>query len=446
MAQLKFPDLEPGPLRELFLALHELHALAGAPPIREIAEAVGCSRHKIHQLFTSGRLPADGNTLYDVAGWLASQGRRPRFTSDDGEGDNAREEEFYAWLEEKWRAAQRYVAYPPPIGGAGSQTPRPREAVVSPPPTSTAEPPGSDDDTPAIRQEARAAGEGQIYQAGRDAYTAARDVVVHPRPTRDRTVISARERSEEWRKILPDPATSHALLVGMEHYRSDEIPDLYGVAPGLKRLGRVLTDPHREGSFPASNTIQLLNPPSSTEVLTQLHQAADRATDTLLLHISGHGNVTSRGTLTFPTTDSDLSLPFTHLSWEDIRDQLSQARARRSLVIVDACYSGRALDTMGPLDPAFDAPVSYQLTSTGPQHASFDGPEGSEFTSALIDLLTKGDPHAGDLLTIEEIHRSLYNRARREQFPEPRFNGARQHNALALGRNPAASQRTERTL
>lgn len=92
MGSLRFPAGVPaGPLQDLFLALHELHGLAGEPSVREMADAVGCSHHKVHQMFTQPRLPADGDTLWAVVEWLARQGRRPRIRAEDAE------EEFWTW-------------------------------------------------------------------------------------------------------------------------------------------------------------------------------------------------------------------------------------------------------------------------------------------------------------------------------------------------------------
>lgn len=63
MARLKRPGLPAGPLLDLNAALHDLHQRAGMPSLRELSSKVGrevASRSRIHDAFTSTRLPAWG--------------------------------------------------------------------------------------------------------------------------------------------------------------------------------------------------------------------------------------------------------------------------------------------------------------------------------------------------------------------------------------------------
>lgn len=57
MAKLRAPDLPAGSLRELFHALHALHARAGWPSTRELAKHQNFSHTVVHNLFTRGVLP-----------------------------------------------------------------------------------------------------------------------------------------------------------------------------------------------------------------------------------------------------------------------------------------------------------------------------------------------------------------------------------------------------
>jgi hypothetical protein len=163
MGSLHFPAGVPaGPLQEFFLALHELHGLAGEPSVREMADVAGCSHHKVHQMFTQPRLPADGDTLWAVVEWLARQGRRPRIRTEDDE------EEFWAWFEEKWSRAKRWVLLEPsgldivspleasgiPSGRGGSLPPEP--ALASRPATAT--------DTPADQKADPRSQHGQVIR------------------------------------------------------------------------------------------------------------------------------------------------------------------------------------------------------------------------------------------------------------------------------------------
>ena len=52
MAKLPMRDLPPGPLQELMIELHTLHARAGWPSTREIAKGHRFSYTTVHELFT----------------------------------------------------------------------------------------------------------------------------------------------------------------------------------------------------------------------------------------------------------------------------------------------------------------------------------------------------------------------------------------------------------
>jgi hypothetical protein len=52
VARLPFPDVQPGPLRELLNELHRLHARAGWPSVRELARGQNFSHTAVHELFT----------------------------------------------------------------------------------------------------------------------------------------------------------------------------------------------------------------------------------------------------------------------------------------------------------------------------------------------------------------------------------------------------------
>jgi len=52
LAKLPFPGAPPGPFRELLEELHNLHARAGWPSVRELARGQNFSHTAVHELFT----------------------------------------------------------------------------------------------------------------------------------------------------------------------------------------------------------------------------------------------------------------------------------------------------------------------------------------------------------------------------------------------------------
>lgn len=67
---IKQPILAHGPVRDLNMALHELHRRSGFPSVREIARTVGLGHSTVHNVFAQARLP-QYDQLMAVAGCLA---------------------------------------------------------------------------------------------------------------------------------------------------------------------------------------------------------------------------------------------------------------------------------------------------------------------------------------------------------------------------------------
>ncbi|WP_262371686.1 caspase family protein [Streptomyces sp. WAC01526] len=143
--------------------------------------------------------------------------------------------------------------------------------------------------------------------------------------------------------LLSDPGRSEAVLVGVHDYV--HLEQLPAVARNLVGLREALTDPAVWG-LPVEACTVLSQPGSDTQVLDTVLERAGKARDTLLVYYAGHG-------LTDPHTDElYLALPgsereriYTSLRYEYLRRAVldPQAGPRRTVVILDCCYSGRAL-------------------------------------------------------------------------------------------------------
>lgn len=72
MARLPFPELPPGALQDLMRELHDLHARAGWPGTRRIAEGHGFSHTAVHDLFTKTDSPPRLPLLLAVVEMLSS--------------------------------------------------------------------------------------------------------------------------------------------------------------------------------------------------------------------------------------------------------------------------------------------------------------------------------------------------------------------------------------
>ena len=118
---------------------------------------------------------------------------------------------------------------------------------------------------------------------------------------------------------------------------------LPAVANNLRRLGELLGSPELWG-LPPRNCAVLRNPASPAAVLDLVHQAALEASDMLLVYYAGHGLVDPQ------TDDLYLALPesasrlYSAIRFEDLRrEMVTVSVASSKVVILDCCYSGRAM-------------------------------------------------------------------------------------------------------
>ncbi|MEU4655301.1 caspase family protein [Streptomyces sp. NPDC023723] len=239
----------------------------------------------------------------------------------------------------------------------------------------------------------------------------------------------------------PDPARSRAVLIGVNEYEQPLLHSLPSVAPGVRRLAELLTDPTVWG-LSEKHCVELPNPATSDEVLKAVCAAARAATDTLLVYFAGHGHLIGG-------TDLRLMLPTAHpgalygaVKYGDLRRVLlEERRAENQVVILDCCYSGAAVDErMGGAEDFVDGvgvDRSYLMTSCAAQEASF-APRGEmypAFTGALIRAIGRGVPGAPDPLPMRDLFVHVRRALNARGLPEPRDLATGVGHEIALVRN-----------
>ncbi|MEY9860610.1 hypothetical protein ABH935_006247 [Catenulispora sp. GAS73] len=241
-----------------------------------------------------------------------------------------------------------------------------------------------------------------------------------------------------------DPARSRIVLVGVESYTDALIPDEPAIADNVADLAEVLTDPAL-GAFDPEHLLVAPDGAGVEEVGSLLLTAAAEAEDLLLFYYAGHGfPTTSRAELHLSLAGTGIDrLAFTALPFDAVRDVFLESRARSRVVILDCCYSGKAIgrilgdaDVLEPLDIA----GTYTLTAspaTRPASAALPGERHTAFTGRLIELLRTGSPEAGPDLSLGDIYRHLRTRLRADGLPDPQQRGTATGDRLALTPNPA---------
>ncbi|WP_329050382.1 caspase family protein [Streptomyces violaceus] len=249
--------------------------------------------------------------------------------------------------------------------------------------------------------------------------------------------------------VLPDPSRSEALLVGVHEYSA--LPALPAVARNLEGLSEVLTDPGVWG-LPADRCTVLSQPESAQQVLDTVKEAATRAEDTLLIYYAGHGLVDPHtDELYLALSDSVRDREYTALRYEYLRRAVlldPAVSARRTVVILDCCYSGRALvGRMSASDHIADRAMvegTCLLTASAETRVSLSPPGETytAFTGELITALAQGIPGAPDLIDMNTLYRHLHRTLAAKSRPLPQQRNRNTGGLIALARNRHGTVRT----
>lgn len=241
---------------------------------------------------------------------------------------------------------------------------------------------------------------------------------------------------------LPDPATSAAVLLGSSRFDHDDLTNLPAVTNNLVDLAAILTHPAGTG-LPATRCTVLADPRGVAEVGALLQDSAEQAEDMLLWYYAGHGVLDDNGELYLTLPGSNpRQLWSTALPLARIREVLAKARAKNRVLILDCCFSGRAIDGFMSAPNSLvagqlDIDGTYTLTAT-PANSLALSPSGAThtaFTGALVTALREGIPDEQPLLSLGAVYRHLLWTFRDRGQPQPQQRGTRTADQLALAPN-----------
>jgi hypothetical protein len=238
---------------------------------------------------------------------------------------------------------------------------------------------------------------------------------------------------------FPDPSRSRAVLIGVSHFpESPELADLPAVRENVASLWRRLT--HDTTGVLEPKHCEVADPVSSTaDIGRAISKAAAEASDMLLIYYAGHGLVDDRGRLYLATNATRADAPkYSSLSVDLLREDLGGSAAAARVLILDCCFSGRAIEVMSSEEGLIDGQLSiagtYTMTSTSanaPSYAIADE-RYTAFTGALLTALDSPRP-----LTLDEIYRSVAASLQSRGMPRPRQRATDTAGGLALVRGPA---------
>lgn len=238
---------------------------------------------------------------------------------------------------------------------------------------------------------------------------------------------------------FPDPARSRALLIGASRFTIAglDLPEIPAVRANLTDLRDVLTSSDT-GVLQWQRCWVLPDPISLADVGTALSEAA-KATDLLLVYYAGHGLLDEDGQLHLALTTTRLQqVRFTALPIQLLRKEIANSVAATRVLVLDCCFSGRAVETM--TDPQtvagsqLDVAGTYTLTSTtnnAPAHAP-QGQRNTAFTGALLRTLNADQP-----LTLDQIYTAVDRDLAARNLPRPQRRVINAAGDLALSRGPS---------
>jgi Caspase domain len=221
----------------------------------------------------------------------------------------------------------------------------------------------------------------------------------------------------------------YALIVATAHYGDPKLQQLRAPAADAERLAKVLRD-RAKGNF----DVEVLLDESQAKVARRIAGFfRDRSPDDLMfLHFSCHGVKDDRGELFLAAADTEVDLlSATGISAAWLNDQISRTRSRRTVVLLDCCFSGSFPFGMhARAGASVDAPEQLQgrgraiITASSAMEYAYEGDqlqgEGrpSVFTQAVVEGLETGkaDLDHDQWVSVDDLYNYVYERVK-EQTP-----------------------------
>ncbi|MFE5029242.1 caspase domain-containing protein [Streptomyces sp. NPDC056656] len=227
------------------------------------------------------------------------------------------------------------------------------------------------------------------------------------------------------------------MLIGASRYT--HLESLPAVANNLTALAQELSGP-RSWGLSDGRCIVVAEPVSAPQVLDVVESAAAMATDTLLVYYAGHGLQTQDGELYLSVSGSVPQRADTGLQYDHLRKMLLRSRAERHVVVLDCCFSGKALGVMSGLDGLVEhveIEGSYVMTAS-PGYKQALAPPGdtyTAFTGELINVLKAGIPGGPALLDFDAVYGHVRRVLTAKGRPAPQKRGGNTAGQLVFCRN-----------
>ncbi|MGW5258757.1 caspase family protein [Streptomyces sp. NPDC004012] len=243
---------------------------------------------------------------------------------------------------------------------------------------------------------------------------------------------------------MPNADQSCALLIGVSDYTYLE--GLPAVRNNLSALSSLLTG-KESWALAQESCVVMDNPTTSAQVMTLLREASEHASDALLVYYAGHGLVDRKGELFLGLPESQHGWADTGVPYEWVRSAILDGKARRRIVVLDCCFSGRALGAMTSANPLADqAEVEGSIAITASSESrvalAVPGEPYTAFTAEILELIGRGIPEGPSLLSWDAVYQNVRRalHAKGRPIPQKRDRNGAGQLAAAVNRAFSSSQ------
>jgi len=244
---------------------------------------------------------------------------------------------------------------------------------------------------------------------------------------------------------MTTPIDLTAILVGCALYPpTTGLENIPPVSNNLQKFIAILTDPAIFG-VPNERVHCLLDPQTGKSFASFVKSKSELAEGTLLFYYAGHGVIAYDGTLLFPTRETEKYLEEeTSVAWELIKRRLINSPARRRILILDCCYSSRAVGALAGETAELRAPLAAEgaiAITAAPRNKTahfLAGETYTAFSGRFFTVLENGVPDRGDLLTADTIFEETKRLVNSHgNLPEPQIVVSGVLGNIKLARNKA---------
>ena len=228
-----------------------------------------------------------------------------------------------------------------------------------------------------------------------------------------------------------------AALIGVSRYVDPGFTDIPAARNNVDDLARLLTA-STSSALAGHQCSVVTDPEDSAQVGRVVSAAAREAHDVLFVYFAGHGLVDRRGQLYLALTGTSRDHPeWSSVPFATLRDEIIASPARARILILDCCFSGRAIEAMSAssslIDGQIDIQGTYTIASSGRNVWSV-APEGhrrTAFTAALLSTATV----AG--LSLDQLYQKVEQALHRQGYPRPQRRAVNVAGDLRLFTPPA---------